>query len=93
MPQIPLRTAVPVLLLFCVTTPLGVLVGVAVDAVASGSASLVAQALMQGFASGSFLYLTSHETAEEPPVPMPSWEKLLLLSAGSGVMAGLAAVV
>ena len=88
-----LRKAIPVLLLYSAMTPLGIGAGMGVEHLAKGNASVIAQSLLQAFASGSFLYLASHETTEAPPKRMPVWEKISLLGGGVGVMALLAIFV
>ena len=101
--QVEPHTALPVLGIYTLMTPGGILVGWALDSwLGSGdeegkgerggvSWGLLFQSLLQAFAAGSFLYLAVHEVSDEKCcAAVPRWLQVLLMMAGVGVMALLA---
>jgi len=56
-------TSLPLLLIYCTMTPAGVLVGAYIIGHALGPSAAAAEALVSGFAAGSFVFLAGHELA------------------------------
>lgn len=86
-----LAKALPVLLVYCLMTPLGIVVGMIVTStLESGGTSVVVQGIFQAFASGSFVYLAIHEINDDKSCHgVPAMYQVLLLTLGLGSMAVL----
>ncbi len=56
--------ALPVILVYCMMTPLGIALGMLMNSVA-GEQTLAVECVLQAVASGSFIYLAIHEVSEE----------------------------
>lgn len=79
--------AVPVLLVYCVMTPLGIVIGILVRRELQGAEAQLVVGLLQSLAAGSFVYLSVHELSDAQfKQSVPSWQQCLLLLAGVGSM-------
>ena len=100
-----LTTALPVLGIYTLMTPGGILAGWGLSHAMGGggegedgegdggevSWGVLFQSLLQAFAAGSFLYLAVHEVSDEKCCAVVKrWQQIVLMMAGVGVMALLA---
>lgn len=88
--RIDLKQAVPVIAVYCLMTPLGILVGTGLTHGKGESATMI-QCILQSLASGSFVYLCIHEIVDEDNIhSVQAWPQVCLFAAGLGAMALLA---
>ena len=96
-----MTTALPVLGIYTLMTPGGILAGWGLSSAIAGSGKddgkgevsylVLFQSLLQAFAAGSFLYLAVHEVSDEKCCAAVSrWKQVVLMMTGVGVMALLA---
>lgn len=79
------------ILLFSTMTPLGILLGTFVSRALSSQQAASFEAIFDGFASGTFLYIALIDViGEEFGILKDIWAKISLVVLGFGVMAGLA---
>lgn len=79
------------LIAFALATPLGIVMGTAVQSLTSGSGGVLAEAIFDCLAAGTFLYIAVLEIIQEEFFdPAGRWLKFLLLILGLGGMALLA---
>lgn len=94
--KVAMKTSLPVLAIYSLMTPMGIMGGVVVDwFVGSGSGengtAVLVQALLQAFAAGSFLYLAVHEITDDASCSEVArkWQ-VILFAVGFGLMTLLA---
>lgn len=92
--RVELSKAIPIILLYCAMTPIGIVMGMIAGSVTATAHAVLLTSTMQAFAAGSFVYLAVHEVSDERCCKKVSgkWQVLLMLS-GLGTMALLALVV
>ncbi len=79
------------LILFCLSTPFGIMAGAGLAALASGPSGRLAEAVFDSLAAGTFLYIAVLDIIQEEFFqPSDRWLKFLLLVAGLVGMALLA---
>lgn len=84
-----LSTSVSVLATYCLMTPLGIVAGASV--LELGTEATAAEALISGFAAGSFVFLAAHElTTHASTSELSKTVRTLLALGGMGCMAVLA---
>jgi zinc transporter ZupT len=85
-------TSLSLLLAYCAMTPAGILVGWALSDI--GPEATRVEALISGFAAGSFVFLAAHELMHERPAAahehaLPTSARALLAMGGLGCMFAL----
>ncbi|GJP48112.1 hypothetical protein CLOM_g7391 [Closterium sp. NIES-68] len=91
--SVPVSKMAAILLLYCAMTPSGIVVGMLANSLAGPRAMLVAN-VTQSFGAGTVLYIAMLELMEKHSGPQESsLLNLLLLLAGLGIMAAVAAFV
>jgi zinc transporter 1/2/3 len=89
--KVELSKAIPVILVYCFMTPLGILTGMLLTKLISGQRSVYFQAMAQAFASGSFIYLAMHEISDPNCCHhVKAYQQIGLLCSGVLVMALIA---
>ncbi len=79
------------IIFFSMMTPLGVLLGVAFEALLTGSGERMFEGVFDGLAAGTFVYIASLDIiVEEFASPDRRWSKFWLLAMGLGIMAAIA---
>jgi zinc transporter 1/2/3 len=86
-----LRRTIPVAAFFSSMTPLGILAGTAVDALASSGGRFLFEAVFNSVGAGTFLYIATLDIIRtEFELPGDNWQKWVLAAAGFSIMAVLA---
>jgi zinc transporter ZupT len=89
--SIDLKQAVPVIAVYCLMTPLGILVGTWLTTRVDGPSSKLIQCVLQSIAAGSFIYLCIHEIADDENMHIVNaLNQVWLFALGLGAMALLA---
>ena len=84
---VPARTFRRVASIFTIATPLGIVIGTALQLAVSGDSSVLAQAMFEALAGGTFLYIAALDVVHEEFFhKRASWLDLLLFSGGLVVM-------
>ena len=90
--QVPKNRHFGTIATFSLMTPLGILLGTLFATLFASETARVAEGLFDGLAAGTFLYVGILEIVEEVfEVQLDHWQKFVLISAGFGFMALLAA--
>lgn len=85
---VPTGRATRLMLLFSLSTPVGIVLGAAAGAWLQGRQALLVEGVFDGLAAGTFLYVAILDIlAEEFEQPESRWAKVILVGAGLGVMA------
>ena len=89
--RVPQGRLLKIIVLFCLMTPIGILLGSLVRSALTGAAEQVFESLFDALAAGTFLYVTSLDViGEEFQDTTGRWGKFALVLAGLGLMALLA---
>lgn len=89
--DLPTFRHVVIICFFSAMTPLGVIIGTVFSTILSGNANAAFEAIFDGLAAGTFLYVAVVDIIEEVfEQPHDRWIKVLLISCGFGLMALIA---